>query len=392
MGFILLLVSRWWNLLGTLNFSMDQGMFMLRSREIWLGHEVTLLGPTASPIFEGKHFFQGPATYYLLGLMGFLGKWDPVKTTMIFGVLSLVGVAGMYLVFKKIEPRLAKFGTLVYGLWPVTVKYSRFLWNPNFLMITFPWAIWAFVEEKYLLAGALLGLSWQFHYQALVLIGLGLGYLLRRKKIREILLMLLGIGIGFSPLIVFDLRNHFYNTRIFLGWLTSGGGGTSVATEHYFLWLYFLVFVGGYYLATRYFKKVTLGLVIFTIVGLAVATGIEIKVTGNWVTVDYLSINEMESIILKSGCPTDFNVASTAEGDSRFYSLRYLLTKDNCKPMAVEDYPKAETLYLLAPKNRLVVQENIWEVKSLGKTKIINQQNLNSRLVFYKLKKDETGL
>lgn len=384
---IILLAARWWNLGKIMNFSMDQGMFMLRAREIWMSRELTLLGPAASPVWEGKHFFQGPATYYLLGLLGWIGSWDPVKTTMAFAALSLIGVVGMYLVFRKISPKMATFGAIVYGLWPVTIKYSQFLWNPNFLLIILPWGIWTFMEEKYVWSGLIMGMSGQFHYQVALMLVLMGGYLLLGKKFRAAGKFLAGVVIGYSPLIIFELRNNFYNIKIIWGWLTHGTGNNDFLTEHYFLWLYLIIFTLIYYLVERKFKKITVGLVTVVVLAWILAVVAEKKITGNWIAVDYPTINKISGMITSGGCPKNFEVASTAEGDSRFYSLRYLLTEKGCPPMGVEDYPKTERLFLLAAADRPVEKETIWEVTSMGEIEVVKEEKVGNNFVFYELQK-----
>jgi len=55
--------------------------------------------------------------------------------------------------------------------------------------------------------------------------------------------------------------------------------------------------------------------------------------------------------------------------------------------MKVEEYPKAETLFLIAPTNRPPEIETVWEVSSMGKFQIKREENLNEVIKFYELEK-----
>lgn len=218
-------------------------------------------------------------------------------------------------------------------------------------------------------------------------VGIDGGYLLLGKKFRAAGKFLAGVVIGYSPLIIFELRNNFYNIKIIWGWLTHGTGNNDFLTEHYFLWLYLIIFTLIYYLVERKFKKITVGLVTVVVLAWILAVVAEKKITGNWIAVDYPTINKISGMITSGGCPKNFEVASTAEGDSRFYSLRYLLTEKGCPPMGVEDYPKTERLFLLAAADRPVEKETIWEVTSMGEIEVVKEEKVGNNFVFYELQK-----
>ncbi|MDD4027277.1 MAG: hypothetical protein PHO75_03780, partial [Candidatus Shapirobacteria bacterium] len=60
------------------NFSMDQGIFLLKSWDIYQNKKITLIGPTASPIVHGHQFFQGPLIYYSLILVMLMSNWNVI--------------------------------------------------------------------------------------------------------------------------------------------------------------------------------------------------------------------------------------------------------------------------------------------------------------------------
>jgi hypothetical protein len=128
-------------------------------------------------------------------------------------------------------------------------------------------------------------------------------------------------------------------------------------------------------------------LIMMVLLAWILAVVVEKRIVGSWIVVDYPTINRISETIINEGCPKNFEVASTADGDTRFYSLRYALTVKGCSPMGVEDYPKADRLFLLAPTDRPVEKETVWEVTSLGKTEVIREEKMGDNFIFYELKK-----
>lgn len=96
---------------------------------------------------------------------------------------------------------------------------------------------------------------------------------------------------------------------------------------------------------------------------------------------------EIVSKILNGSCPKNFNVASTLTTNTRSYDLRYLLTIAGCPPMGMEEYPKAEKLFLVSSPGRPPETEKVWEVESFRPFKVVDKKTINERVVFYELVK-----
>lgn len=118
---------------------------------------------------------------------------------------------------------------------------------------------------------------------------------------------------------------------------------------------------------------------------------IQIKIFKNYAPLDNISDwnypeqKKVVNLIIKNGCPKNFNIATTIQGDTRAHDLRYLLNIKNCKPMGVEEYPMAEKLFLVAPVNRPPDTETVWEISCLGKFEIKQKINLTNEIIFYEL-------
>lgn len=368
---------------------MDQGMFMLRSKEIWDKKEITLLGPTASPIVEGRQFFQGPLVYYCLSLIGLFTNWDPVNISW---MMVILGTLGMYFIYKTIrllsDENSARIGALIYCFFPITVKFSNFVWNPNFLLVLTPIFLYCFVraiKENSCLwslgAGILAGMGLQFHFQfgPTILIS---GLYLSIKNRRCLMPFLFGLFVGYLPLIIFDLRNNFYNIRTIILWITSSHKENTQIQWHYVLSYIVILIVPIAILINKLEFKIKTAVIAVMIAIFISIIRLDIN---NDLTIS--SQNKIVHIILAEGCPSNYNVASTVTGDTRAYNLRYLLTIRGCPPEEVDKYPETKTLFLMAPVDRPIETETVWEVTSLGKIIVKQRTSINDKVILYELEK-----
>ena len=367
---------RLWRIEERLNFSMDQGMFMSRAREIWQNKEITLLGPTASPVFEGRQFFQGPVIYYSLIVLGLIGRWDPIFMSWEMVILGLAGGGFLYLTINKLwGKKTAIVGSIAFTFWPTMINFSNFIWNPNFLLTVTPLFLWLAVNSWWLWAGIVAGIGLQFHFQFGLIILITIGWLIYKKQ--SLIKFLAGVIIGYSPLIIFDLRNNFYNIKTFTGWFLGGGKEGMGIQEHYLLSLTVLLIMvisWGLSKLNRYLVGVILlGLVVLS------TTGVTKSLNGK-----YKELVEIEKII-KNENMTGFEVADLTTGDTRFYALRYLLNKEGVKVMAVDEYPESDLIYVLAEKNNL--KTNVWEMEGY-KNEPINYWRVSDKVMLYELAKD----
>lgn len=381
----------------TVNFSADQGTCLLDSLRIWQEKDLVLIGPPASAEVFGRHFFHGPLIYYLVIALMTLSSWDPIKASMILIVVNFFGVIIFYQAVRKLlgeKIGLLSLSFLVFS--PVAIDYSKFIWNPNFLLFLTP--VYLFLVAKilekdrwyyFLSAGLIAGMGLQLHFQfALIILFSPFLFLVRRKKLFNILIFLLFSFMGYLPLIVFDLRNRFYNLKTIIDWIRIGAGGG--LKTHYFLSFLPLLFILASYFLVKIVrgKKQLIILIIFTlslysylsVFGEKQAFGMP----KNW---DYLALKKAVKIISENG-DDNFNVVNLLSGDTRFYSLRYLLTISGKPPLSVESYPEADQLFVVSEKSaEEVKKDSVWEISSFVPTSVIQTWDLNGKIKLYELAK-----
>jgi hypothetical protein len=254
--FFFFLFVRLYRFSEVVNFSSDQALFSLKTVEIWEHKEITLIGPTFSVNVDGRYAFQGPAIYYFHLMFMLLGQWDPLWSSLFFVIYAGLMIFPLFLGTKwLVNTKAAYLMVLVYSFLPVLMEYTRFLWNPNFQLSLLPILILLMgkfkitQQKKWFIAVAIMvGFLLQFHYQFLfVMFGIFIYYFLFQKlTAKYLVLFLIGITIGFSPLLLFELRHQFYNAQtvlIFLKTLAQAKsvGATGVHFQvHYVLTVFFM--------------------------------------------------------------------------------------------------------------------------------------------------------
>lgn len=207
------------------NFSSEQAAFAMKARQLWDTKKIELIGPPISFRYEGRYFFQGSLTYYAMIPFLLLGNWDPISSTYLMVLFGAIMLIPLYFgVSMLVNKKAAFLIAVVFALLPFYIDYSRFFWNPTLQLLFSPLVIlWMGLYRKYrkliflFLVSFSCGVLMLFHYQyVLVILGLTGCYLFQKTKRQKIVLFLLGFPIGFAPIIIFELRNHFYNIQTLL--------------------------------------------------------------------------------------------------------------------------------------------------------------------------------
>ena len=381
-------------------FGLDQGLHLSESYQMIEDKKIRLIGPmVSSKTFVDRGFFIGPQYYYVLAILGMLTKWNPISIDLILLFIEL----GFFLYFtnwirKKygVIEALTVFGFITFSKY--FIMHSRFFWNPHFLL---PLGILAIVSlDKYIQKnkikylvwfGIWWGIAFGFHYSA-VFWGIPLlMVLLKNKKLWKwaTLVIPLFFILGDLPWFIFEIRHNFYNIKTVL-WVMIQPTNREHLELYYFTHSLGAFVLWGVVWGLNKIKKNKILMGLFLVLGISLIQmrlinyPLPYKSPKGW---NYLKQKETVDRILENGCPKNFEVASTMTGDTRAYDLRFLLKIKGCPPMGVEDYPKAEKLFLIAPVNRLPETETVWEVSSLGKFKINQKIDLGLDIIFYELEK-----
>lgn len=401
---VLYLFVRFYRLNELVGFRLDQGVHLLETKTMIDEKKIKLVGPmVTSKSIDGRNFFIGANYYYVLGLVGLVSNWDPLTITAILVIVEYI----FYLVFVWILGR--KFGQvealsifIFIAISPYLVIHSRFFWNPH-LLIPLAIATWVMSEKyfekknkKYLFLMAFLwGFAFSCHYTG-VFWGIFFIYVMFKanlwKDIKAYLIIILGFILGDLPWLVFEFRHNFYNIKtLFYIFSHSSQGGD--LTSHYFIFPLLIWGILGLLVGLDKIKNKRKSKIILAVI-LGLATLLQVKIFRNYLSINAISgwsypdQKKAVEMMIINGCPQDFEVAATVQGDTRAYDLRYLLNLKNCEPMGVEEYSSAKTLFLIAPKDRRPETETVWEVTSLGKFKIKREEDLNKEVKFYELEKD----
>jgi hypothetical protein len=286
-------------------------------------------------------------------------NFDPVGVYRGFAVLGVVAVGVVYLATRSLA------AAAFWAVFPLAVIYSRWAWNPNTIPLFAALSLWAVLRRRHFLAGFFWGLAGQLHITALALSG-PLVFLIMRgeEKKRALLLLVWGLILGIFPMIIFDLRHEglYLNSYLALGAAEAGVRGWQ---GHYFLW-------AGPFLAAavgRLPRPLAAGVILIS-AGVSLQWLASQKVDA---AVHPRTVRGAAEIIARDVAARNrpFNVASFVDPVARATAYRYFLELSGNRPLGVEEYPRAQDLYVITfEKGEKVLYNQTYEVASFGPKKI----------------------
>ncbi|MBI5123785.1 glycosyltransferase family 39 protein [Candidatus Roizmanbacteria bacterium] len=248
---------RFYRLTGFVTFLGDQGRDAIIIKRILTGEHFPAIGP---PTSIGQ-IYLGPFYYYFIALWLLLFNFNPIGLVIGVAFFSSLYLLINYLIVKELfDKKVALISTILLSFSSVLIDFSRFSWNPNFLplftLLTIYFVIKSLKTNKwyyFVLSGAFLSFAIQLHYLALFLIPpIAILYLLSLRSLKQLISQSFNYLISASaflffsfPLIIFDLRHQFLNTKSFIALFQSSGTSSltkfnSLFDSFYFLNLYSL--------------------------------------------------------------------------------------------------------------------------------------------------------
>lgn len=224
--FLPVIFLRFYNLRKNVSFNWDQEITAQQVRFMVINHKPILIGIRIGP----AKFFLPPLYYYLAAPFLIITKFDPIGLYYFSGILGLMTGVSIYYFSKKIlsdsnnSKNIAFITSLIYLISPSFLVFDRAPTGLNLLIIptfiTFVSLINITDNQKrfrdYLLLGIGIGLGLNAHFTAVFLIIISLLWLMYKKKLSyKLIITFLMILLFISPLIIFDLRHQFFNTRAF---------------------------------------------------------------------------------------------------------------------------------------------------------------------------------
>lgn len=138
---------------------------------------------------------------------------------------TIISIAYIFVMYKVGEKLLGKnFGLLVAFLCaisPTQIISATHLTSHNNTNIFAALALWLFLillENKKtnkwnFLLGIVIGTGMNLHYQMVGLLVLPIILSLKQKKLNPLIFSILGVITTFAPILIFELNNHWFNTR-----------------------------------------------------------------------------------------------------------------------------------------------------------------------------------
>ncbi len=248
---------RFYKLTGFVTFLGDQGRDAIIIKRILTGEHFPAIGP---PTSVGQ-VYLGPFYYYFIAPWLLLFNFNPIGLAVGVAFFSSLYLLINYLIVKELfDKKIALISTIFLSFSSVLIDFSRFSWNPNllplFTLLTIYFVIKSIKTNKwyyFALSGTFLSFAIQLHYLALFLIPpiviLLMVELIKgfkqsnngaMRQLSNYLLSFFSFLIFSSPLIIFDLRHNFLNSKLFLTLFQSSGTSFLTKINSFFDSFYFL--------------------------------------------------------------------------------------------------------------------------------------------------------
>ncbi len=227
--FLLGLLLRFYKLYGFATFLGDQGRDAIIIKRILTFEHLPAIG---APTSIGQ-IYLGPFYYYFIAPWLALFKFDPFG--LAFGVAvfsSLYVLINYFIVRELLNEKVALISSALIAFSSTLIEFARFSWNPNLLPLFSLISVYFLIKSLkthdlrfYALTGAFFSFSLQLHYLAFFLFPPAAIFFIMQLYEQKGLLkkMLLGATVllfsfllSSIPLIIFDLRHNFLNTKNFL--------------------------------------------------------------------------------------------------------------------------------------------------------------------------------
>lgn len=233
--FFAVIFLRFYRLEGFVTFLSDQGRDAIIIKNIVTFSHLPAIGAASSV----GQVYLGPFYYYLIAPFLPLFNFNPVGLAFGVAFFSIVGMIALYFIVKReIDAKTALLFLVLIGFSSVNIEASRFSWNPNllpFFSFLTLYLFHQFLKTKKiffaLLFGAFFSFCLQLHYLAAFLIIPMLifyvkEFLVTKNKPTFLVKLFAAIAsflLFMSPLLIFDLRHNFLNTRNLIKLFTQQG-------------------------------------------------------------------------------------------------------------------------------------------------------------------------
>ena len=208
-----------------MTFLGDEGRDVIIVRNLLVKFDPILIGPGTSV----GNMYLGPLYYYFMAPFLLFSNFSPVGPAVGVATLSIATIYLIYVVGKDWFSKTA--GLIAAGLFaisPTVITYSHSSWNPNImpffalLSVYSIWRVWKKNEHNWLLVTAV---SFAFvlnsHYLGVFLLPvLFVFWFMSKVTWKQTLTSLLVFGFLMSPLLIFDIRHNWMNSKALYKFVT----------------------------------------------------------------------------------------------------------------------------------------------------------------------------
>ncbi len=211
-----------------MTFLGDEGRDVIIVRRIFTELHPPLIGPGTSV----GDMYLGPLYYYMMAIPLLIAGFSPVGPAVMVALLGVVTIAFIWWVGRIwFDKKAGLIAAGLYAVSPTAIIFAHSSWNPNimpFFAVLSIYSVWKVWKQKNLSWLIVLGISFAFvlqsHYLGLLLAPTILVFWflifrgLRKKKqfkqfIKKSVLGLVCFLVLMSPLLIFDFRHDFLNTK-----------------------------------------------------------------------------------------------------------------------------------------------------------------------------------
>ncbi|NTU73719.1 phospholipid carrier-dependent glycosyltransferase [Candidatus Roizmanbacteria bacterium] len=216
----------------------DQGRDAIIVKRIAMLEHFPAIGASMSLTAKnGSSVFLGPFYYYLLSPFQALSFNNPLGLAVGTALINSISIIFVFLIARVfVKPSAALLAATLTALSFSNISLSRFAWNPNILPFFSLVTLYFFIDSitkkriwSFILFGAFCGMALQLHYIYLTFApayGAVILLLIAVKKLSWKQALKFGYSLAAfilvsSPLILFDLRHQFINSKAIISVLTS---------------------------------------------------------------------------------------------------------------------------------------------------------------------------
>ncbi len=223
----LLSLLRFWQVPELLHWTFDEEVYAYHLKRIVVEHHIPLIGVSSAPV----GIELGPLFYWSMALPFWIGGGDPVYLGY---VASFIGVITSIIVFyflrRVFNSRVGFFGGVLYASSSLMVMYDRHFWSvtPQ-LLVSFlvMWSFWEIIKGHYkwfIVLAFSVGYAVNSDLLSVVYVPVAIIALLYFKVPLKGKYALTGLTLFLLmqlPLVAFDIRHDFHNSRALLRLLSS---------------------------------------------------------------------------------------------------------------------------------------------------------------------------